>query len=425
MTGGSPSPPRGRSVVVGSASPFPSASSTPAMSIKTWTAQALKRFHGMNTSPPRRDSMSPSSSHNRDRCMALGECDPRCIVDNMHFQGGVHHTQMLFAVFNGRPLSHCCYDMTFTWFRARHDDEFAVIPHASMDWYQPTAEDIGASLLLQVEIDDAVLGCIEHGPLVAGTPHLGLKKRLMEGDPCIDPSVRSRVETFLAAHTAYFTVHINTYHYSLACSFSFISERASDASVSLDAHHANAFVLEFGTCVDDTSRAAARLVVDLHDQRDVLFLVFRAFSSRAVHSTALADAISSGQSCMLACRTLPPPSSSLTDFDVCIWSHGGYMLPWTSTAGRPTIHDDDEEDVLNSMLLHDVDALLLLTHEFCTEVMPTSPESCNLSAPAAAAARDEEGEGTSMQSALESIKAERRALERQLEHLRHHHQSPV
>ncbi|RHY09129.1 hypothetical protein DYB36_000295 [Aphanomyces astaci] len=270
MTGGSPSPPRGRSVVVGSASPFPSASSTPAMSIKTWTTQALKRFHGMNTSPPRRDSMSPSSSHNRDRCMALGECDPRCIVDNMHFQGGVHHTQMLFAVFNGRPLSHCCYDMTFTWFRARHDDEFAVIPHASMDWYQPTAEDIGASLLLQVEIDDAVLGCIEHGPLVAG-----------------------------------------------------------------------------------------------------------------------------------------------------------YMLPWTSTAGRPTIHDDDEEDVLNSMLLHDVDALLLLTHEFCTEVMPTSPESCNLSAPAAAAARDEEGEGTSMQSALESIKAERRALERQLEHLRHHHQSPV
>ncbi|RHY91860.1 hypothetical protein DYB35_009591 [Aphanomyces astaci] len=137
--------------------------------------------------------------------MALGECDPRCIVDNMHFQGGVHHTQMLFAVFNGRPLSHCCYDMTFTWFRARHDDEFAVIPHASMDWYQPTAEDIGASLLLQVEIDDAVLGCIEHGPLVAGTPHLGLKKRLMEGDPCIDPSVRSRVETLLAAHTAYFT----------------------------------------------------------------------------------------------------------------------------------------------------------------------------------------------------------------------------
>ncbi|KAF0747763.1 hypothetical protein AaE_007598, partial [Aphanomyces astaci] len=141
----------------------------------------------MSTSPPRRDSMSPSSSHNRDRCMALGECDPRCIVDNMHFQGGVHHTQMLFAVFNGRPLSHCCYDMTFTWFRARHDDEFAVIPHASMDWYQPTAEDIGASLLLQVEIDDAVLGCIEHGPLVA------------------DPSVRSRVETLLAAHTAYFT----------------------------------------------------------------------------------------------------------------------------------------------------------------------------------------------------------------------------
>ncbi|RHY87853.1 hypothetical protein DYB35_012189 [Aphanomyces astaci] len=104
------------------------------------------------------------------------------------------------------------------------------------------------------------------------------------------------------------------------------------------------------------------------------------------------------------------------------------MLPWTAspTAGRPnpsvatTIHDD-EDDVLNSMLLHDVDALLLLTHEFCTEVVPTSPESCNLSAPAA---RDEE-EDTSMQSALESIKAERRALERQLEHLRHHHQSPV
>ncbi|RQM23824.1 hypothetical protein B5M09_004968 [Aphanomyces astaci] len=396
MTGGSPSPPRRRSVVVGSASPFPSASSTPAMSIKTWTTQALKRFHGMSTSPPRRDSssMSPSSSHNRDRCMALGECDPRCIVDNMHFQGGVHHTQMLFAVFNGRPLSHCCYDMTFTWFRARHDDEFAVIPHASMDWYQPTAEDIGASLLLQVEIDDAVLGCIEHGPLVAGTSHLGLKKRLMEGD--VHRSVRA---------------------------------------VSLDAHHANAFVLEFGTCVDDTRRAAARLVVDLHDQRDVLFLVFRAFSSRAVHSSALADAISSGQSCMLACRTLPatlppPPSSSSSSTDFH-WSHGGYMLPWTawSTAGRPnpsvatTIHDDDEEeDVLNSMLLHDVDALLLLTHEFCTEVVPTSPESCNLSAPAA---RDEEEEGTSMQSALESIKAERRALERQLEHLRHHHQSPV
>ncbi|ETV99785.1 hypothetical protein, variant [Aphanomyces invadans] len=235
---------------------------------------------------------------------------------------------------------------------------------------------------------------------------------------------------------------------------------APSVQMSLDLDRPTAFFITFGTAStnddDDSDRHVAHLHVDLHDCRDVILLVFQAFSARAMRSTALADAISTGQSCMLACRTLPSTSSwlSLSPVD-------GYALPWrqsvsldspkarqvsTRTTTPPlltisTSLGDGNDDVsldLNSTLLQDVDELLELTHQLCLHDDISTPASTpttssrsstgtglagdsRQSVVSAATFQDDDNSNTSMHSALESIKAERRALQRQLDHLRRHH----
>ncbi|CAK4078844.1 unnamed protein product [Aphanomyces euteiches] len=270
--------------------------------------------------------------------MALGQtCDPQCIVDNMRLQGGVHHTQLLYVVFNGRPLHLCCYeDVVCTWFRAQPGREFQEIAGAATtDWYLPTAEDIGALLLVHVDLG-SVVGCVEFGPVVE------------------DPSVRSQVENALDASTAFYTnVRLVPSDNNEGCS-----------------------------CSDYIDETWSLL---LDDKR-----------------------------IRLACESaLVPPFEALYSSVV---TAPCYELPWTMRRRRrvPTYlpkeengqsvladEDDDDEPLVNSMLLHDVDALLVLSRQL------DHHKPRPVQAPA-----DE------MQSALEAMKAERMVLERQLDQLR-------
>ncbi|KAF0691979.1 Aste57867_16885 [Aphanomyces stellatus] len=418
----------------------PPRQTTPQASLKSWTSLALKRFHRPSSAAldSHLSSSDESESHRRERCLAVGPCDPRHIVDNMKFQGGVHHTQLLLAVFNGRPLRQCCYDMAITWFRAQRGGEFELIAHADADWYQPTAQDIGASLLLQVAIDDVVVGCMEYGPVVE------------------DPSVRTRVELLLDDKSAFFTnvrmipsnnnplssedtwaLLIDDKRVRLSCESALIPPFEALYSSAVKIHlcdsRPNAFTLE----LEDES---LYLAVDLHDRRDVIYLVFCAFSRLAMQSPALADAVSTGQSCMLTCRTVDSPATTSTM---------GYGLPWstphqrrkTTTDARycmmPSTRrattaaaaveqeriddDDDDATLVNSMLLHDVDALLLLSKEF-QDQGDDDGEGRGGAAAGLSSAEDaldaRVGSSVPLQSALDAMKAERQHLERQLDQLR-------
>ncbi|CAK4223359.1 unnamed protein product [Aphanomyces euteiches] len=339
---------------------------------KAWTVSALQRFQSGGSGSLKTTTSREKSRHVRERCMALGQtCDPQCIVDNMRLQGGVHHTQLLYVVFNGRPLHLCCYeDVVCTWFRAQPGREFQEIAGAATtDWYLPTAEDIGALLLVHVDLG-SVVGCVEFGPVVE------------------DPSVRSQVENALDASTAFYTnvrlvpsdnnegcscsdyidetwsLLLDDKRIRLACESALVPPfealYSSVVTMRLCPLRSNVLTLDFGG-----EDGAVDLQVDWHDRRDVA---------------------------------------------PC------YELPWTMRRRRrvPTYlpkeengqsvladEDDDDEPLVNSMLLHDVDALLVLSRQL------DHHKPRPVQAPA-----DE------MQSALEAMKAERMVLERQLDQLR-------
>lgn len=73
--------------------------------------------------------------------------------------------------------------MSVQWFRAvGEQDDFQVIPGADNEWYTPTADDIGARVLVKVMIEDKD----------------GLKTKMLEYGPIQeDPQVRSKVEMYL------------------------------------------------------------------------------------------------------------------------------------------------------------------------------------------------------------------------------------
>ncbi|KAF0722589.1 hypothetical protein Ae201684P_013826 [Aphanomyces euteiches] len=385
---------------------------------KAWTVSALQRFQSGGSGSLKTTTSREKSRHVRERCMALGQtCDPQCIVDNMRLQGGVHHTQLLYVVFNGRPLHLCCYeDVVCTWFRAQPGREFQEIAGAATtDWYLPTAEDIGALLLVHVDLG-SVVGCVEFGPVVE------------------DPSVRSQVENALDASTAFYTnvrlvpsdnnegcscsdyidetwsLLLDDKRIRLACESALVPPfealYSSVVTMRLCPLRSNVLTLDFGG-----EDGAVDLQVDWHDRRDVVYLVFQALSRLALQSSAHVAALSTGQSPMLTCRTLPPQHDQQHEpLAPC------YELPWTMRRRRrvPTYlpkeengqsvladEDDDDEPLVNSMLLHDVDALLVLSRQL------DHHKPRPVQAPA-----DE------MQSALEAMKAERMVLERQLDQLR-------
>ncbi|KDO30821.1 hypothetical protein SPRG_04722 [Saprolegnia parasitica CBS 223.65] len=329
--------------------------------------------------PWKREPATPG--HRAELCAAIGRCHPRTLLESVVLQGGVHHTQIVFAVSNGRPLKRSCIDVSLTWYRAQRGGEFHVVPFANDDWYQPTAEDIGATLLLHMRASssdgDVVVNCAEFGPIVE------------------DPTIRSHVENIIESRTAFFTnLHIApSNHHEIAkddtwslliddkrvrisCESSLIPPfealYSSELQIAMAPQHPNGFLLAMGH--DTRVPTPLHLKVDSNRTRDIIYLVFTAFKAQALRCQAHSDAVSTGQSPLLALRTVVSPTKEV------------YALPWHQKSvsvrpRKPTVltpsgssdddeslrddddddenYADDDDDYLCSALLQDVDALLL------------------------------------------------------------------
>ncbi|OQR82821.1 hypothetical protein ACHHYP_15466 [Achlya hypogyna] len=307
--------------------------------------------------------------HRAELCAAVGTCDPRAVLDGVALQGGVHHAQVVVAVVNGRPLKRTCIDVSLQWYRAQRGRDFAPVHHATDDWYQPTAEDIGASLLLHMRTTDSdgepIVACAEFGPIVE------------------DPTIRSHVENMIDAQAAFFTnIHIFPSRHNeismedtwslliddkrvrLSCESSLIPP--FEALYSAELHMAMAsqrptgFILAF----DRDPPTQLHLKVDNTRTRDIIYLVFTAFKAQALRCQAHSDAVSAGHSPLLALRTVDSPKKESTV----------YSLPWhqkpmpvksrksmvpTSSGSSDEEDDVEDEAFMCSTLLQDVDALLL------------------------------------------------------------------
>ncbi|OQR94072.1 hypothetical protein THRCLA_08254 [Thraustotheca clavata] len=306
--------------------------------------------------------------HRKELCNAVGACNPRKILDQVVLQGGIHHTQMVVAVFNGRPLQRTCIDVLLTWYRAKRGEEYMLLHGVKEDWYQPTAEDIGASLLLRMKTFDAIgkeiIACAEFGPIVE------------------DPAIRSQVENLLEAKTAFFTnIHIvpsNHHEISMEDTWSLLIDDkririscesslippfealyTSHVLMTFAPHNPNSFLLAFGHDLDAPTQL--HLKVDSNRTRDVIYLVFMAFKTQALASQAHSDAVLTGKSALHAVRTIVSPLQETSKF-VLPWHQKPAVLKHRKSAlvsSPGTSDDSDDSEGEFSSLLQDVDALLL------------------------------------------------------------------
>ncbi|KAL7688009.1 hypothetical protein Plhal304r1_c020g0071331 [Plasmopara halstedii] len=252
--------------------------------------------------------------HNTDRCDCVGTCTVARVLENCVLQGGIHHTHMHVLTYLGRPLRSecCCYPVAIQWFRAVGDqDNFQVIPGACDEWYTPTADDIGARILVKVMIEDED----------------ELKTKMLEYGPIKeDPEVRSKVEMYLERKSVLFmgiqsismqdgseyvneeemreswTLLIDDRRVRLTCESSLIppfeSLYTSDVQLEMVRGTPNEFYLHLA------AGCYVRLRAESNTVRDIIVLTLRAFCKMAVADETTHDALARGLSPMLTLRKI-------------------------------------------------------------------------------------------------------------------------
>ncbi|GMF42452.1 unnamed protein product [Phytophthora fragariaefolia] len=181
----------------------------------------------------------------------------------------------------GRPLRSecCCYPVGVQWFRAvGEQDDFQVIPGACDEWYTPTADDIGARILVKVMIEDEDV----------------LKTKMLEYGPIKeDPEVRSKVEMYLERKSVLF---MGLRSISVQDGSEYLHEE--ELRLEMVRGTPNEFYLHLA------QGCYVRLRAESNTVRDIIVLTLRAFCKMAVADEVTHGAVAQGLSPMLTLRKI-------------------------------------------------------------------------------------------------------------------------
>ncbi|KAI9911431.1 hypothetical protein PsorP6_008902 [Peronosclerospora sorghi] len=279
---------------------------------------------------------NPAFVHGADRCECVGTCSVARVLDNCVLQGGMHHTHMHILTYLGRPLRSdwCCYPVSVQWFRAvGEQDDFQVIPEASLEWYTPTADDIGARILAKVMIEDEDV----------------LKAKMLEYGPIKeDPEVRSKVDMYLERKSVLFmglksiavqdtsasmheeelseswTLLIDGRRVRLTCESSLMPpfESLYTPDIKLEMVHGtpNEFFLHLA------KGCYVRLRAESNTVRDIIVLTLRAFCKLAISDECTHDSVARGLSPMMPLREVGQDEETKKPSPVGVSTNFGGLL---------------------------------------------------------------------------------------------------
>ena len=96
------------------------------------------------------------------------------IVQQCTLQGGTHHTNLVLAVSNGRPLdSYTIPGLVLQWYQIVKENDGSILERGIKGaigcYYQPSVNDIGHTLLLKITWKgNATPVVLEYGPIIYG-----------------------------------------------------------------------------------------------------------------------------------------------------------------------------------------------------------------------------------------------------------------